>query len=177
VSRKNADLQSNLLPWDAHIVELEVKPQSDYVGRTLSELSWREKYGINIVYIKRGERLINVPGRHTILLPFDQVGIIATDEQMAAFKPVFDALENTEAGEIDIDEIALQKIVVDEHSKLKGLDIRNSGLRERTNGLVIGIERDNHRILNPDSTTVFEWGDVVWIVGEREKIQKLRVGK
>jgi CPA2 family monovalent cation:H+ antiporter-2 len=39
--------------------------------------------------------------------------------------------------------------------------------------LVIGIERNNQRILNPDSNTVFEWGDVLWIVGDRDKIQKL----
>jgi CPA2 family monovalent cation:H+ antiporter-2 len=66
---------------------------------------------------------------------------------------------------------------VDEHTRLKGKTIRNSGIRERTNGLVVGIERNKERILNPDSNTVFEWGDIVWIVGERKKIQKLNEGK
>lgn len=173
VSRKRADIQSNLLPWDAHIVELEVAPHAEYIGKSLADLAWREKYGINIVYIKRGEKLIHVPGRHAILLPFDNVGFIATDEQMQTFKPVFDSTENGDAAPIEIDEIALKKIVVNEHTKLNGLDIRSSGLRERTNGLVIGIERNDERILNPASTTVFEWGDIVWIVGERKKIRKL----
>ncbi len=176
VSRKNAVIQSDLSPWDAHIVQLEVGPQAEYIGRTLSELAWREKYGINIVYIKRGEKLINAPVRSSILLSFDQVGIIATDEQMQQFKPVFDALEKTDSASFDINDIALQKIVVNEHTKLRGLDIRSSGLRERTNGLVIGIERNSQRILNPDSTTVFEWDDIVWIVGEKKKIQQLTEG-
>jgi CPA2 family monovalent cation:H+ antiporter-2 len=39
--------------------------------------------------------------------------------------------------------------------------------------LVIDIERQGKRILNPDSTTVFEWGDIVWVVGVRKKIQQL----
>jgi CPA2 family monovalent cation:H+ antiporter-2 len=147
------------------------------VGRMLSELAWREKYGINIVYIKRGEKLINAPGRNSILLSFDHVGIIATDEQIQQFKPVFDAVEKADTASFDINDIALQKIVVNEHTKLKGLDIRSSGLRERTNGLVIGIERNNQRILNPDSTTVFEWDDIVWIVGEKKKIQQLTAEK
>ncbi len=73
----------------------------------------------------------------------------------------------------NIEDIIVQKIVVDEHNKLKGLSIRSSGIRERTNGLVVGIERNEERILNPDSATVFEWGDVVWIVGERARIQDL----
>jgi CPA2 family monovalent cation:H+ antiporter-2 len=171
--RRNTPIQPDLLPWDAHIVELEVAPEAEYVGRTLMQLAWREKYGINIVYIKRGEKLIHVPGRHNKLLPFDQVGIIATDAQMQTFKPVFDARDSTKPAEVEVEDITLQKIVVDEHTKLKGLDIRSSGLRERTNGLVIGIERGNRRILNPESNTVFEWDDIVWIVGERKKIQQL----
>lgn len=173
VSRKSADIQSELAPWDAHIIQLEVSPNVDYIGRMLKELSWREKFGINIVYIKRGEKLITLPDRNTILLPFDHVGIIATDEQIQSFKPIFEASTDLEPASIDVNDISLQKILVDEHTKLKGLDIRSSGLRERTNGLVIGIERNNQRILNPGSTTIFEWNDIVWIVGEKKKIHAL----
>jgi CPA2 family monovalent cation:H+ antiporter-2 len=51
--------------------------------------------------------------------------------------------------------------------------IRNSGIRETTQGLVVGIERAGERILNPDSNLVFENGDVVWIVGNNKKIPTL----
>ncbi|HYG39047.1 MAG TPA: cation:proton antiporter [Cytophagales bacterium] len=173
--RRKFDPQSDLSPWDAHMVDLEVNQQAEYIGKTLVELGWREKYGVNIAYIKRGDKLIYAPKRHNKLLPFDRVGVIATDLQMQQFKPIFDATEHVDAEENDIDDIALQKIVVDEHTKLKGKTIRSSGIRERTNGLVVGIERNKKRILNPDSTTVFEWDDIVWIVGERKKIQKLIV--
>jgi CPA2 family monovalent cation:H+ antiporter-2 len=173
--RKNIQLQSNLQPWAAHIVDLEVGQHADYLGKTLTELAWREKYGINIAYIKRGEKMIHAPGRNHKLLPFDHVGIIATDEQMQVFKAVFDAVETNEEEEVNIDDVVLQKIVVDEFTRLKGKTIRNSGIREITNGLVVGIERQGERILNPDSTTVFEWGDIVWIVGDRKKIQNLSI--
>ncbi len=172
----DTDIQSSLLPWEAHIVDLQVSQEADYLGKTLMELAWREKYGINIAYIKRGDKLIHAPGRNHKLLPFDHVGIIATDEQMQVFKPVFDTKES----EIDpmpgTQDIVLQKIVVDEHTKLKGLTIRNSQIRERTQGLIVGIQRDRQRILNPDSNTVFEWDDIVWIVGDRKKIQGLSGG-
>lgn len=170
VIRKNAALQSTLQPWDAHIIEMEIHPHAEYVGKKLSELSWRERFGINIVYIRRGDKLIHVPGRNNILLPFDRVGIISTDEQMQHFKPVFDAAEVISNSTAGISDISLHKLLVDEHTKLKGLNIRDSGLRERTNGLVIGIERGSERILNPDSSMVLEWGDIIWIVGERKKI-------
>lgn len=174
--KKQFNPQSDLSPWDAHMVDLEVNPHAQYVGKTLVELSWRERYGINIAYIKRGDKLIYAPNRNNRLLPFDQVGIIATDDQVNRFKPVFDSAENIEQEEHDVDDIILQKIVVDEHNKLKGLSIRESRIRERTNGLVVGIERDEERILNPDSNASFEWGDIVWIVGERNKILELNEG-
>jgi CPA2 family monovalent cation:H+ antiporter-2 len=142
----------------------------------LKELQWREKYGINVVYIKRGENLIHVPDRHQYILPFDQVGIVATDSQIAVFKPVFDQpdLKPSNGKDVDIREIVFDQLVVNEYTQLKGFSIRDSGIRERTNGVVIGIERNGERILNPDSTTVFEWGDVVWMVGERKKIQSVK---
>jgi CPA2 family monovalent cation:H+ antiporter-2 len=175
--RNNADIQSYLQPWDAHIVEMEVKPQAEYIGKTLIELGWREQFGINIAYIKRGEKLIHAPGRNIMLMPFDHVGIIASDEQLQSFKLIFDATENQDPGEVNIADIVIQKILVDEHTRLKGKDIRTSGLRERTNGLVVCIQRGNERMLNPDSGTILEWGDIVWIVGNKKKIQQLSKDK
>lgn len=172
----NRRTQSDLSPWDAHLVDLAVPQHAGYSGRTLAELAWREHYGVNIAYIRRGDRLIYAPGRNDKLLPFDHAGIIATDDQMQAFKPVFEAMENISPADHNIDDVILQKIVVDEHTKLRGLTVRSSGIRERTNGLVVGIERNNARMLNPDSSTVFEWGDIVWIVGERKRIQGLSGG-
>jgi CPA2 family monovalent cation:H+ antiporter-2 len=165
--------QSTLSPWDAHLVDLQVSPDAGYIGKSLEELAWREQYGINIAFIKRGDNLIYAPPRNSILLPFDRLGVIATDEQMEAFKPIFDAPGIALTVENNVEDVVVQKIVVDEHNRLKGLTIRNSAIRERTNGLVVGIERNNQRLLNPNSNTVFEWGDIVWIVGERDKIRML----
>jgi CPA2 family monovalent cation:H+ antiporter-2 len=171
--RRRANANENLTPWDVHMINLEVSQDAEYIGKTLVELAWREKYGINIAYIKRGDKLIYAPKRNNKLLPFDLVGIIATDDQMHHFKPVFDAREKIEVTNNKIEDVILQNIVVDENTGLKGQSIRASGIRENTNGLVVGIERNGERILNPDSSTIFEWNDIVWIVGERSKIQSL----
>jgi CPA2 family monovalent cation:H+ antiporter-2 len=173
ILRKNAVIQSDLEPWDAHLVEMAVNPNAEYIGKSLLDLGWREKYGINIVYIKRGEKLIQIPGRDNSLMPFDQVGIIATDAQVQSFKPMFDSVENIAQEHAGVDDIVLQKVIVDEHTKLRDIDIRSLGLRERTGGIIVGIERDKDRILNPESNVKLEWGDVLWIVGDKKKIQQL----
>ena len=129
IQDKTEKMQSELEPWDAYITSLEVKPHAVYVGKTLEELQWREKYGINVAYIKRGDKLIHPPGRFNKLMPFDQVGIIATESQMQAFKPVFDVEEPVEPGVASLEEVVLYKIIVDEHNRLKGQTIRGSGVR------------------------------------------------
>lgn len=53
----NTEVISNLAAWDVHIVEHQVKPLAEYVGKPLLELQWREQFGINIGYIKRGAKL------------------------------------------------------------------------------------------------------------------------
>lgn len=169
----NSNIKESLGAWDVHIIELEVKPLADYVGKPLVDLQWREKYGINIGYIRRGGKLIHTPDRHQVLMPYDKVGLIATDDQFQVFKPVFDSEQNVE--EEHIDHIKLGKILINHHSAKKGLTIQQSGIRDKTDGLVIAIRRGEQRILNPESSEVLQLDDIVWVVGNRKKIEKLNV--
>ena len=50
-----------------------------------------------------------------------------------------------------------------------------AGLRPNLN--VIGIERNGTSIMNPTPDTTFEAGDVVWIVGEKDKLLHLAAGE
>lgn len=167
------DGMSNLAAWDVHIIELEVNPLADYIGKNLNELQWREKYGINIGYIRRGEKLIHTPDRNQILMPYDKVGIIATDDQFQIFKFIFDSRELVP--EQNTDHIKLGKILINHHSPAKGLSIRESGIRDKTDGLVIAIRRGDERILNPDSSEILQVDDIVWVVGNGKKIEKLNI--
>ncbi len=166
---------SNMNSWDVHLSDLEVDPHAKFVGRHLLELAWREKFGINLAYIKRGDKIIYAPKRDDRLLPYDQIGVIATDDQMNNFMKAFNEKETSEMEEKDLSNIILYRMVVDEKNKLKGKSIRNSQIREKTNGLVVGIERESQRIVNPESDLVLEWGDVIWIVGDRERIFNVNI--
>jgi CPA2 family monovalent cation:H+ antiporter-2 len=170
--RLAASGSGDLSPWDAHMAYFTMQPESAVVGKPLQELTWREKYGINIAYIERGSITISAPARSDVLYPFDKIAVIGTDVQLEQFRAVLEsAILPAQHGE---EEITLNKFIVDEHIPLRGKTLRASGIREMTNGLVVGIERDGQRILNPDSTTTFEWDDIVWIVGDRKKIEELK---
>ena len=54
-----------------------------------------------------------------------------------------------------------------------GKTIRESKLREKTHGLVVGIEKRGNRILNPESDIVLEKDDILWIVGDKKLLADL----
>jgi CPA2 family monovalent cation:H+ antiporter-2 len=166
------NMDSSLMAWDAHLADFTVHPQSQFLGQSLQQLAWREHFGINIALIRRGEQIIYAPGRNEILYPYDKISIIGTDEQIQNIRPLLEQVTEEDAASNGND-IVLQKIIVDEHNRLKGLSILESGIREKTDGLIVGIERDEERILNPYSSEKLQWNDIIWIVGNRKKIQAL----
>ena len=53
-----------------------------------------------------------------------------------------------------------------------GKTIRDSQIREKTKAMVVGIERNGKRFLNPDSSLVLEENDILWIVGSKKMLQQ-----
>jgi monovalent cation:H+ antiporter-2, CPA2 family len=72
--------------------------------------------------------------------------------------------------EIHEDEMVLKNYTVSHDSRLFHHTIRSSGLREEARALVVGLERNGQRMLNPESTIQLQEGDIVWVVGVKRKI-------
>jgi len=173
-ARETQNKQPEILPWDTHLTELIVAPESSLVGKSLIELAVREKYGVNIALIERGNKMIPTPSRDERLYPGDKVMLIGTDDQLAAINQLFQgAVKENEETYFPKKDMTLQKIVISSSSPVFAQSIRESGIREQTQGLVVGIERKGIRILNPDSNLIFENEDIVWIVGNIKKIPEL----
>lgn len=160
--------RNNLSPWDGHLASFIIVPESDLVGKALEEIKIREEIGVNIAYIKRGNLHINVPTKYEKLYPSDEIFVIGTDVQVKEFS---DYLKKHEFKFIEDDDsdIVLQQFEL-EHQEIIGRTIRESQLREKTNGLVVGVEHNGKRILNPESNFILSKNDVVWVVGDRKQI-------
>lgn len=163
-----------LAPWDAHLSRLKVHPDSECVGKRLSEIGVREKYGVTIALIERGKKQILAPRRDDILSAFDRLIVIGTDEQLAHFTNLVSPVSSENSKFDRSAKYELKNIILSQTHDWVGKSIRESGIREATDGLVVGIERKGNRTLNPDSTVVLQEGDSVWLVGNPEKIQAFR---
>lgn len=176
--REQQKKRTDLAPWDMHLAELEVKAESIVVGRSLLELGLREKHGVNIVLIERGDRTIPAPSRDERLLPGDNLLIIGTDEQLVDLNRTLDTMIPDDTPKpLQKESIRLEKYRVLPRSPLIGRTISSTGLRKKGGALVAGIERGEQRMMNPESSLTFEQNDLVWLVGDADHIHGFMEGK
>ena len=162
-----------LAPWDAHLADFIIEPSSPVVGKTLISLSVREKFGVTIAMLERGHRKITAPGRDEVLMSFDKIFVIGTDEQLSLFKAeLLDVRESQEESD-KLSSFSLESVQLLSDSQFVEKTIRDCGIREATNGLIVGLERLGQRYLNPDSQMILRESDLLWIVGDTDKIRNL----
>jgi CPA2 family monovalent cation:H+ antiporter-2 len=165
--------KTRLAPWDAALSEVVLAPHSELVSRSLQDSKLKERFGVTIGMIERGRRRILAPGRGEVLLPYDRLFLIGTDEQISAVRPVMETDTDEAPAELP-DSFGLEPVTLPPGSPFAGKTIRDAGIREKVHGLIVGIERDGQRILNPDSALDLRAGDLVWLVGDKARIRELR---
>lgn len=174
--KTNLKLENELSSlWDNYVTEFIVGQYGEYVGRRLMDLAWRENYGINVAYIKRGDKIIYAPKGNNRIFPFDEIGLLGTESQIKLFEN--NKLKQEHEGEKIFRQPALENFTmmnfeIHRNTPFINKSVRDSEMREKTDGIVVGIQRGEKRILNPSSDTVLLLGDLIWVVGNKPKIQK-----
>ncbi|MCD8269943.1 MAG: cation:proton antiporter [Parabacteroides sp.] len=181
IYRKKNPLKSSfnnqLSDKDIHLAVVPVAPCSPYAGKSLAELPLRKEFGVSIVEIIRGDLKIYIPGGSEHIYPQDKVVVVGTDEQLKAFQEKLDnELNNDDCSTGQPKEITVNSFIVDENFPFIGQSIMESDLGKRYNCLIVAIERDDNPLMTPDNDTVFEPDDLVWVVGDKNRIQALISG-
>lgn len=159
-----------LTPWDAQLKKVTVTADSPIAAKTLLDANLRDQYGVMVTLIGRGSKQIMTPGRDEILLPGDVLYLIGNEEQIEKARTDLEFQSPEPFQELNI---GLAPLKLSKNSPFLKKSIRSSGLRESTQGLIVGMERDGARILNPDSNLELREGDLLWVVGRRDLIQAL----
>lgn len=174
----NQSFASHMLERDLHLADFEVKQNSPSVGKTLKELNFRKICNVNVVSIVRGNIRINVPGGDERLFPLDKIVVVGSDEDLSHFRTYTDEKYHAYSKKMSAaKEMKIEQFQILKGSNLVGRSIQESGIRDKAACLVVGIERGDTSLKNPPPTMLFEEGDIVWVVGEDEKILRLSEGE
>ncbi len=161
-------IRPELSPWQATMTEFTVSPESTLIAKPLSESLLKERFGLTIAMIQRGERQILAPRREELILPFDKLYLIGDEDQLAGAQEIIESREKKESQSNEI--YGLNSLLIHDHSPFNNKSIRECGIRTELNALIVGIEREGRRILSPDASIVLQNGDLLWIVGDTQKI-------
>jgi CPA2 family monovalent cation:H+ antiporter-2 len=170
---KPQQMLTNLAPWDSHLVHIDVHPNAVLVNKSLLASGLRTRFGINVVAIQRGVQTIVAPKPHEIILPRDVLVVLGTDEQLDQARPELEIPDEIASAYPTSANYRLKHIKLPAHSSMVGKSIRESGFREKYHAMVVGIERNHNRFINPDTDMRMEANDIIWIVGEFKMLEAL----
>jgi len=164
----STDIRAKLSGHDIHTENVIVSPNSRYAGMKLKDIPFRKDFGVNIVKIIRGRRIIIIPSAEECVYPSDKLVIIGTREQIDRFTSVMEEDANLKPAENVY--LPLDAYVLNEHSVLTGKALKFTDMRSHK-CMLIGVERGSESIMNPSPDFVFQSGDVVWMVGEHSNCE------
>ena len=174
LGEKKPEYASRLLSKDMHLADFDVPAEIEWGGRTLSELSFGQRFGIHVVSILRGGLRINIPKATDRVFPQDRIQVIGSDSDLEEFgKQLTQSTVHLEDERYHSGEMLLRCVPVTGTSAFLGKTVRDSGIRNHWHCLVAGVEKQDGELHTPDVNIPFEEGDILWIVGEKEDVDKV----
>lgn len=164
----------HLLDRDIHISEIEVPEDSTWCGKSLKELHLRERFGIDMSSIRRGSQRLNIPNGDTVIFPGDKLQIIGNDDQIHKFSQALTSELAPEDVDIEKREMKLRQLIISGGSEFLGKTLIESGIRDKYNCMVVGLEEGRENLTRVLPTRVFKKGDIIWLVGEEADLQKIQ---
>ncbi len=166
--------EGHLLDRDIHISEIEVPEDSIWCGKSLKELHLRQRFGIDMSSIRRGSQRLNIPNGDTVIFPGDKLQIIGNDDQVHKFAQALTTELAPEDLEIEKREMKLRQLIISGGSEFLGKTLEESGIRNKYNCMVVGLEEGQENLTHILPSRVFEKGDIIWLVGEEADLQKIQ---
>ena len=171
--KKKPLFADHLIDRDIHIANLELPDDSLWAGRTLRSLQLRNRFGVHVSSILRGSHRMNIPNGNTILFPGDKLQAIGDDEQLTLFSHVMKAELQPEDTDIEKHEMKLRCFTVSKTSPFIGKTLRDSGIRDKYNCMVVGVDEGQKNLTLITPSRCLQAGDVLWVVGEQGDLDRI----
>lgn len=163
--------EGRLLDRDVHISDIDVPADTAWAGKSLRELGLSNLYGVHVSSILRGHRRINIPRGDDKVFPGDRLQVIGSDEQLTAFSKAVSGNVAEADPDVEKREMHLRQIVIDKNGRFSGRTLGESGIRDKYNCMVVGIEEGKENLSAVNASYRFRPDDIVWIVGEAPDLE------
>ena len=149
--------------------------------RSLKDLGWGQRFGVNVIKLVRGRKQINMPAADQVPVIGDMIYVLGEREKLRLLRQSL-VLEESDTPTLREYIVSQQEgdkhlysyaLDIEKGSELEGKSIKDSGIRENYDCMVLGLQRENLPQAQPDVNMVMQSGDLVWILGSTSMAGKL----
>ncbi len=158
--------EEHLLDRDLHMADISIPQDSLWGGQTLRQLALGTKFGVHVSSILRSTHRINIPDGDTELFPGDKLQVIGSDSGLSAMAAALRSELYGEDADVEKRSMRLKQMVITAKSAFVGKTLCESGIRDRYNCMVVGLEEGKETLSQVAPSHRFETGEILWIVGE-----------
>ncbi|MCH5241606.1 MAG: cation:proton antiporter [Muribaculaceae bacterium] len=166
---------NNKLIDDLHMAYIEVGAYCPFVGDKLKDSGLRNEYGVSIASIQRGERTMPLPSVDARIFPGDILGVIGNDEQI---KRLNDDIERDEKAyrsvEVFNSKVELRSLTLSDKSPVINVPLGETDIRKDFYCMIVKVQRGEDVFEQPGADTILRDGDIVWVVGDPEKMEEMK---
>ena len=185
-NERNLQRDDENTEWlDEKLFVEELDCGGEMAGKTLKQLDWGHRFNVNVIRVVRGKKHLNMPSGSAELKAGDKLLVIGRSEDLRALRLSLGLGQEsepvtlrafTESQEGDASHLYATVIPVEKAAELQGKTIRSSGLREKYDCMILGLQRNKLPILQPDVNMSIQRDDLVWVLGTRKMAARLLAG-
>lgn len=171
------------------VAEFELQECED--GFDIKTLNSYRFFDVMIMKVIRDGKHFNMPGPEQQLREGDVLQAISSRDQLEAFLMMMEKKKRIKGNKQSItplreymyretldhvpteNQIMSVAIPVEKEHFFAGKSIKTSGFRDKYKGFIVGIERGNLPIVDPNIITVIEEGDIIWALGTSEMAEHM----
>jgi len=164
-----------------YLTEVRVRQNSDMVDKSLAELQFYNKYGLNVIHIVRDGQPPFFPGADR---PVKAGDIMLVEGQPRDILKASDALKlaplpGSEVQEIESELTAgserLIEVTLSPRSDLEGKTLKETNFRARYDLVVLAMRHQGRSIVSRLSDVPLSFGDALLVQGQADRIEQLRL--
>ena len=162
-----------ILQENCHLQKMTLSPDSPYVGKLIKETDFRDNYNVSVVSVERGHQIFELPRPDFQLFPYDKITFVGHEDHLRLLVGRVELFDFQLINEYTDGDVEMYKVEVRPDSEFVDITLKDSGLSDKFEAMVIAIERDGQFILNPSAKITFKPHDFVWFVAQRSKAEVL----
>lgn len=175
--RISKQIESNLKklhsnrPWNVQVKPIILDAESVWAGFKIKDLDLRNKTGALIAGIERGGFELQSVGAETRMYPNDKIFLLGELLQISNAEKLL-AEKSVAVSPTNESNFTFAKIPIPPFCQWIGVPIKGTQIRDHFNVTIVGIQRNESRIIGPNPNETLQNADLLLLMGSEDNLKK-----